>query len=85
MTVALPPPAMVNLYPLSPPKQTSPKVTWDRLPDDFILPEDPVDNNLQPLLAEALRESLELAGLCLDSMPLGYNVARECTSQKSYG
>jgi len=42
-------------------------ITWDVLPDDFILPDDPVDNNLQPLLAAALRESLELAGLILEA------------------
>jgi hypothetical protein len=40
-------------------------ITWEKLPDDFILPDEPVDNNLQPLLAAALRESLELAGLIL--------------------
>ncbi len=39
---------------------------WEKLPDDFILPDEPVDNNLQPLLAAALRESLELAGLILE-------------------
>lgn len=44
-----------------------PSITWDILPDDFILPDDPVDNNLQPLLATALRESLELAGLILET------------------
>lgn len=44
-----------------------PSITWDILPDDFILPDDPVDNNLQPLLAAALRESLELAGLILEA------------------
>lgn len=42
-----------------------PPITWEILPEDFILPDDPVDNNLQPLLAAALRESLELAGLIL--------------------
>lgn len=42
-----------------------PPIAWEILPDDFILPDDPVDNNLQPLLAAALRESLELAGLIL--------------------
>ena len=52
--------------------QTSPskpplKVRWEKLPDDFVLPDDPVDNNLQPLLAAALRESLELAGLILEA------------------
>jgi len=50
-----------------------PKVTWNALPDDFILPDDPVDNHLQPLLAEALRESLELAGLLLESMLIATN------------
>lgn len=59
--------------PASPSKQTLPKVTWEKLPDDFILPDDPVDNNLQPLLAEALRESLELAGLLLESMLIATN------------
>ncbi len=44
-----------------------PNITWEILPDDFILPDDPVDNNLQPLLAAALRESLELAGLILEA------------------
>ena len=50
-----------------------PKISWEKLPDDFILPDDPVDNNLQPLLANALRESLELAGLVLESMLIATN------------
>jgi Uma2 family endonuclease len=50
-----------------------PKITWEKLPDDFIFPDDPVDNNLQPLLAEALRESLELAGLFSESMLIATN------------
>jgi len=49
------------------------KITWEKLPDDFVLPDDPVDNNLQPLLAEALRESLELAGLLSESMLMATN------------
>ncbi len=48
-------------------------ITWEKLPDDFILPDEPVDNNLQPLLASALRESLELAGLILESMLIASN------------
>ncbi len=48
-------------------------ITWEKLPDDFILPDEPVDNNLQPLLAAALRESLELAGLILESMLIASN------------
>jgi hypothetical protein len=51
-----------------------PKITWEKLPDDFVLPDDPVDNNLQPLLAEALRESLELAGLFSESMLMATNL-----------
>lgn len=57
----------------SPPKGILPKITWEKLPDDFILPDDPVDNNLQPVLAEALRESLDLAGLVLESTLIATN------------
>lgn len=38
------------------------KITWEKLPDDFTLDNDPVDNINQPLLAAALTESLQLAG-----------------------
>jgi hypothetical protein len=48
-------------------------ITWEKLPDYFILPDEPVENNLQPLLASALRESLELAGLILESMLIASN------------
>ena len=37
-------------------------IEWEPLPPDFVLPDDPVERNLQPLLAAALCESLELAG-----------------------
>jgi hypothetical protein len=60
-------PSAINLFKKSPP------ITWEKLPDDFILPDEPVDNNLQPLLAAALRESLELAGLILESMLIASN------------
>ncbi|MFB2923538.1 Uma2 family endonuclease [Aerosakkonema funiforme] len=33
-------------------------ITWPLLPDDFILPDDPVENTDQPLLASALRQPL---------------------------
>jgi hypothetical protein len=59
----------LELTPTAPPL----KITWEELPEDFILPDDPVDNNLQPLLAAALRESLELAGLILESMLIATN------------
>ncbi|NCQ97561.1 MAG: hypothetical protein GPJ13_20940 [Microcystis aeruginosa W11-06] len=48
-------------------------ITWEKLPDDFLLPNESVDNNLQPLLAAALRESVELAGLILESMLIASN------------
>ena len=50
-----------------------PPITWEKLPADFILPDEPVESNLQPLLAAALRESLELAGLILESMLMASN------------
>ena len=41
--------------------QFQPEIRWEPLPEDFQLPDDPVENIGQPLLAGALRESLELA------------------------
>ncbi|BAY25730.1 hypothetical protein NIES2100_55370 [Calothrix sp. NIES-2100] len=38
------------------------QITWEKLPDDFVLDDEPVDNINQPLLAAALTQSLELAG-----------------------
>lgn len=38
------------------------KITWEKLPDDFVLDDEPVDNINQPPIAAALTESLELAG-----------------------
>jgi len=54
-------------------RDSPPQATWNKLPQDFILPDDPVDNQLQPLLAEALRESLDLAGFLLESMLIATN------------
>ncbi|NEQ95393.1 MAG: Uma2 family endonuclease [Cyanothece sp. SIO2G6] len=42
-------------------------ITWERLPDDFILPDDPVDNVNQPALAAALTDSLHQAKLMQDA------------------
>lgn len=36
-------------------------ITWELLPDDYILPDDPVDNRTQPALASALNEILSTA------------------------
>lgn len=38
------------------------QITWEKLPDGFVLDDEPVDNINQPSLAAALTESLELAG-----------------------
>jgi Putative restriction endonuclease len=62
---------MTNL--LVPLSKAPPLVSWEPLPIDFPLPDEPVDNNLQPLLAAALRESLELAGLILESVLIASN------------
>ncbi|MEL6455798.1 MAG: Uma2 family endonuclease [Cyanobacteria bacterium J06623_5] len=52
-----------------------PLITWEPLPEDYLLPDDPVDNIVQPLLAAILREILELAGL----------VAPECLIATNFG
>lgn len=43
------------------------QITWEKLPDDYVLDDEPVDNINQPSLAAALTESLELAGKLPDS------------------
>jgi Uma2 family endonuclease len=43
-------------------------VTWEPLPKDFQLEDNPVENDGQPLLAGALRESLELSSLIQPQM-----------------
>jgi Uma2 family endonuclease len=51
----------------------TPTVSWDLLPKDYPLPDDPVDNMSQPLLAAALRESLEIVGLIQPDMLIATN------------
>lgn len=48
-------------------------ITWEKLPDDFRLEEKPVENTGQPLLAGALRESLELSGFIQPPMLIASN------------
>jgi Uma2 family endonuclease len=55
------------------PSDALPPITWSKLPADFVLPDEPVESTLQPLLAAALRESLELAGLILASSLIASN------------
>ena len=49
------------------PQTRSLTVAWEKLPDDFKLPDDPVDNVNQPALAAALTDSLNQAGLMADT------------------
>ncbi len=46
---------------------TTHEITWEKLPDDFVLDDEPVDNINQPSLAAALTESLEIAGKLSDN------------------
>ena len=50
------------------------KITWEKLPTDFILDEEPVENIDQPLLAAALREILEMAGLIVSGILIAPNM-----------
>jgi hypothetical protein len=50
-------------------------ISWDALPDDFQLEDEPVENTGQPILAGALRESLEIAGFIQPQMLIASNFA----------
>ncbi|MCA2627680.1 MULTISPECIES: Uma2 family endonuclease [unclassified Microcystis] len=52
---------------------TLPPITWEKLPADFALPDEPVESTLQPLLAAASRESLELASLIVEASLIASN------------
>lgn len=49
------------------------KITWEKLPDDFRLPDDPVDNIDQPALAAALTDSLEQSGYLREDVLVSTN------------
>jgi Uma2 family endonuclease len=49
-------------------------ITWEPLPAGFQLEEEPVENTGQPLIAGALRESLELAGFIQPEMLIASNL-----------
>jgi hypothetical protein len=44
------------------------KITWPLLPDDFILPDDPVENIEHPLIANGLRQSVVNSELIQDAL-----------------
>jgi hypothetical protein len=63
-------PQSSNLQPQQPTN-----VEWESLPPDFILPDEPVESILQPLLAAALTEALDLAGLITATILIASNMA----------
>jgi len=60
-----------------------PKVTWEKLPADYLLPDDPVDNITQPMLAIALTESLAQAGKLSETTltPTNYGICASVDGQ----
>src|SRR5689334_23152865 len=50
-------------------------ISWEALPEDFQLEDEPVENTDQPILAGALRESLEISGFIQPQMLIAANFA----------
>ncbi|RZM77827.1 Uma2 family endonuclease [Leptolyngbya iicbica] len=48
-------------------------IQWEPLPDDYVLPDDPVENLQQPLLAAALTDALGAAGWIRPEMLIASN------------
>ncbi|NEP07963.1 MAG: hypothetical protein F6K25_29980 [Okeania sp. SIO2G4] len=59
-----------------------PTVTWKALPADFTLPDDPVENIQQPILAAALTDALGAALLIQPQMLIGSNFGLVATVNK---
>lgn len=55
------------------PIKNKPVVKWEKLPPEYQLPDDPVENLHHLALASALKEILELAGFTTANMPIGSN------------
>ncbi|MDA0265699.1 MAG: Uma2 family endonuclease [Cyanobacteria bacterium] len=64
------------------PTQKPPTVTWDPLPTDYPLPDDPVENIQQPALASALTDALGAAGYIQPAMLIGTNFGLVATVNK---
>ena len=59
-------------------------ISWEPLPEDFQLEDEPADNTAQPLLAGALRESLELIGFIQPQMLIASNFALCATINEQF-
>ncbi len=66
----------------APSRKTAPIVTWEALPTDFVLPNDPVENIQQPLLAAALTDALGANGRIQSQMLIGSNFGLVATINK---
>ncbi len=66
----------------APSRKIAPTVTWEALPADFILPDDPVENIQQPLLAAALTDALGANGRIQPEMLIGSNFGLVATVNK---
>ncbi len=64
---------------LAPPQGSAPVITWEPLPDDYVLPDDPVENIEQPFLAAALTDALDAAGWVQPEMLIASNFALVAT------
>jgi Uma2 family endonuclease len=65
-----------------PSTKAEPTVTWEALPADFVLPDDPVENFQQPLLAAALTDALGAAGRIQPEMLIVSNFGLAATVKK---
>jgi Putative restriction endonuclease len=61
------------------PSTATPTVTWESLPADYMLPDDPVENIHQPRLAAALTDALGQAGRIDSKMLIASNFALVAT------
>jgi Uma2 family endonuclease len=66
----------------TPYRATTSNVTWEALPADFVLPDDPVENIQQPTLAAALTDALGAAGRIQPTMLIGSNFGLVATVNK---
>ncbi len=65
-----------------PSTKAEPTVTWEALPADFVLPDDPVENIQQPILAAALTDALGAAGRIQPEMLIVSNFGLVATVKK---
>ncbi|MCB8785946.1 Uma2 family endonuclease [Planktothrix agardhii] len=63
--------------------KAKPIITWEPLPEDFVLPDDPVENTQQPYLAAALTDALGAAGYIQPEMLIASNLGLVATVNKN--